>query len=132
MKDELNGKNIIDFVALKPKTYSCLIDASEENKKAKQIKKCVMKQKLKFKSYESFLQSNQLENKTNHLENYIEVDSPRENHMEFIKYNKIILKLHQRIRNEKDNILTEKINKIALSLSFIELHLTKLHIINRL
>ena len=41
MKDELGGKIITEFVTLRPKTYSFLIDDGKENKKAKGTKKCV-------------------------------------------------------------------------------------------
>ena len=37
-------------------------------KKAKGIKKCVMKRKIKFKNYKTCLEATQLENKINHLE----------------------------------------------------------------
>ena len=43
MKDELGGKVIIEFVALRPKSYSYLTDDCKENKKAKGTKKCVIK-----------------------------------------------------------------------------------------
>ena len=39
MKDELGGKIIKEFVALRPKTYSYLTDDCEEDKKAKGTKK---------------------------------------------------------------------------------------------
>ena len=38
MKDELVGKIIIQFVALRPKTYSYLTDDDENVKKAKETK----------------------------------------------------------------------------------------------
>ena len=47
MKDELGGKIITRFAALKPKTYSYLIDDGDDNKKAKGTKMCVMKKKSK-------------------------------------------------------------------------------------
>ena len=47
MKDELGGKIITRFAALKPKTYSYLIDDGDDNKKAKGTKMCVMKKKFK-------------------------------------------------------------------------------------
>ena len=49
-KDELDGKIITEFVALRPKTYAYLIDGYNDdgydkekimNKKAKETKKCV-------------------------------------------------------------------------------------------
>ena len=43
MKDELGGKVITEFVALRPKSYSYLTDDCKENKKAKGTKKCVIK-----------------------------------------------------------------------------------------
>ena len=38
MKDELGGKNITEFVALRPKTYSYLTDDDKNVKKAKGTK----------------------------------------------------------------------------------------------
>ena len=43
MKDELGGKIITEFVALRPKTYSYLTDDCKKDKKAKGTKKCVIK-----------------------------------------------------------------------------------------
>ena len=40
MKDELGGKIMTEFVALRPKTFSYLTDDCEEDKKAKGAKKC--------------------------------------------------------------------------------------------
>ena len=39
MKDELCGKIMIKFVALRPKTYSYLMDYGSYDKKAKETKK---------------------------------------------------------------------------------------------
>ena len=47
MKDELGGKIMTEFVALRPKTYSHVTDDCKEDKKAKGIRKCVIKQILK-------------------------------------------------------------------------------------
>ena len=41
--------------------------------------------------------------------------SLRENHKEFIKNNKLILRSQQRFGNEKHNVFNEEINKIALN-----------------
>ena len=48
MKDRLDGKIKKQFVGLRAKTYSYLIDDVSEDKKAKDTKKCVIKRKLKF------------------------------------------------------------------------------------
>ena len=76
MKYELSGKIMIEFVGLRAKTYSYLIDDSSEDKKAKGTKKCVIKRKLKFENYKNCLEATQLENKINHLErNKNDIDS---------------------------------------------------------
>ena len=76
-------------------------------------KKCVIKRELKLENYKSCLEATQLENKKNHLEkNKIDTDSIKENHKEFIKNNKSILKW--RFKSERHNVFTEEINKIAL------------------
>ena len=55
MKDELGGKIMREFVALRPKTYSYLTDDCKEDKKAKGTKKCVTKRRLKFSDYKDCL-----------------------------------------------------------------------------
>ena len=47
MKDKLGRKIMRDFAAVRPKTYSYLIDDNDENKKGKDAKKCAIKRKLK-------------------------------------------------------------------------------------
>ena len=59
MKDELNEKIITQFVALRPKTYSYLMDDGSNDKKAKGIKKYVIKQILKFHDYLNCLLNNE-------------------------------------------------------------------------
>ena len=86
MKDELGGKIMTEFVALRPKTYSYLTDDCEEDKKAKGTKKCVIKRRLKFCDYKDCLLNNE-----------------------------IILKSQQRFKIEKHDVYTEEVNKIALS-----------------
>ena len=86
MKDELGGKIRTEFVALRPKTYSYLIDDCKEDKKAKGTKKCVIKGRLKFNHYRDCLLNNE-----------------------------IILKSQQRFKSERHDVYTEEINKIALS-----------------
>ena len=53
MKDELGGKIIMEFVTLRPKTYSYLTDDCKEDKKAKGIKKCIIKRMIKFNDYKN-------------------------------------------------------------------------------
>ena len=55
MKDELGGRVITEFVALRPKTYSYLADDCKEDKKAIGTKKCVTKRMIKFNDYKNFL-----------------------------------------------------------------------------
>ena len=59
------------FVGLRAKTYSYLIDDGSDNKKAKGIKKYVIKRKLKFEDFKNFLEATQLDNKLNYLEKMI-------------------------------------------------------------
>ena len=46
MKDELGGTIMTEFVALRPKTYSYLMDDGKHDKKAKGTKKCVINLRL--------------------------------------------------------------------------------------
>ena len=48
-KDELGGKIMKEFVALRAKTYAYLMDDDSEKKKAKGTKKCVIKRGLMVK-----------------------------------------------------------------------------------
>ena len=68
MKDELGGKIMKEFAALRAKTYSYLTENSGENKNAKGTKEYVIKRKLKFEDYKNCLEATQLENKINQLE----------------------------------------------------------------
>ena len=60
MKDELGGKIMTEFVALRPKTYPYLMDNGNSDKKAKGTKKCVIKQRLKFDDYKNCLLNNEI------------------------------------------------------------------------
>ena len=81
----------------------------------KGTKKCVIKRKLKFENYKNCLEATQLENKINYLEkSNLDIDCIKEDHKEFIKDNKSILKTQKRFKSERDNVFTEEINKIAL------------------
>ena len=66
---------------------------------------CVIKRKLKLEEYKHCLEATQLENKINQLEkNKLNVNILRENHKEFIKNSKFILKSQQRFRSQKHNV----------------------------
>ena len=86
-----------NFAALRLKTYSCLIDDCHKNKKSKGTKKCIIKIKLKFEDYKHCLEATHahVKNRITHVEkNKLDVASLQENHKEFIKNNKLMLKLH--------------------------------------
>ena len=48
MKDEIGGKIMTEFASLRPRIYSYLMDDGDNAKKAKGIKKRVIKQNLKL------------------------------------------------------------------------------------
>ena len=58
MKDELAGEIITEFIALRAKTYAYLKGDGEEEKRAKGIKKCVRKRRIKFYDYKDCLLKN--------------------------------------------------------------------------
>ena len=86
MKDELGGKIIMEFVTLRPKTYSYLTDEGKEDKKVKGTKKCMIKRMIKFDGYKNCLLNDE-----------------------------VILKSQQKFTSKKHDVYTENINKIALS-----------------
>ena len=61
MKDELGGKIMTEFVALRPKLYSYRKLDGSEDKKCKGIKKCVVKKNLTFEDYKTCLFSDSTE-----------------------------------------------------------------------
>ena len=94
-KDELNGLIMTEFVALRAKVYSFLIDAFDDddyaknkiiNKKAKGTKKCVIKNRLIVENYKRSLFNNET-----------------------------ILGSQQRFRSNYHTVCTENVNKTALS-----------------
>ena len=105
MKDELGGKTMNKFVGLRSKTCSYLIDDGSKDKKSKNHKKLCHKkntQILKLENYKSYLEATQLENKINHIEkDKTDTDTIKENHKEFIKSNKSIIKLQQRFKSQR-------------------------------
>ena len=68
MKDELRGQIMKEFVGVRAERYGYLKGSNDEDKKAKSIKKCVIKRKLKFQDYKNCLEAVQIENKINHLQ----------------------------------------------------------------
>ena len=51
MEDELGGEILKEFVGLRAKPYRYLKNNNNEDKKAKDTKKCAIKRKLKFQYY---------------------------------------------------------------------------------
>ena len=86
MKDELGGRIITEFVALRPKTYSYLTDDCKEDKKAKGTKKCVIKRMIKFHDYKKCLLNGE-----------------------------VVLKSQQRFKSKGHDVYTENIKKIVSS-----------------
>ena len=85
-KDELGGKTMTEFCALRAKVYAYKLDDDTEHKKAKKTKKCIIKRELMFENYKDSLFND-----------------------------KIILKSQQRFRSDHHRVYTEEVNKIALS-----------------
>ena len=77
---------MIEFIELRAKTYTYLMDDDREHKKAKGTKKCVKKRRLMVKNYKDCLFND-----------------------------KIILKSQHRFKSDHHNVYTEQIDKIALS-----------------
>ena len=92
MKDDLEGKIMTEFIALRLKTYAYLMDDGNSDsgthviKKSKGAKKCVIKRVLKFNDYKDCLLNNE-----------------------------IVSKSQQRFKSERHEVYNEEINKITLS-----------------
>ena len=86
LKDELGGKIMKEFVALRVKIYAYLMDDDGEEKKSKGKKKYVIIHKLMFKNYKDCLFNGE-----------------------------VILKSQQRFKSDNHKMYTEEVNKIALS-----------------
>ena len=67
IKKEIVRKIMKEFILLRKKTYSYLIEDGKEDRKAQGTKKFAIKRKLKPKSYKTFLEATQAENKLNQL-----------------------------------------------------------------
>ena len=85
-KDELGGKIMTEFVALRAKAYAYLMEDGSEHKKAKRTKKCIIKRELMFENYKDSLFND-----------------------------KIVVKSQQIFRSDYHSVYTEEVNKIALS-----------------
>ena len=55
VRDELRVKIATEFEAVRPKTFSYLVDDGNSDKKAKKTKKCVIKLRLTFTDYKDCL-----------------------------------------------------------------------------
>ena len=85
-KDELGGKIMKEFCALRAKTYTYLMDDESETKKAKGIEKCLIKRGLMFENYKDSLFND-----------------------------KTILRSRKIFKSDHHNVYTEEVNQIALS-----------------
>ena len=87
-KDELGGKTMKEFCTLIAKIYTYLMDDDSDNKKAKGVKRCIVKRRLIFKNYKDSLFNN-----------------------------KTIMQSQVRFKSGHHNVYTEEVNKIALNSS---------------
>ena len=85
-KDELRGKIMKEYVALRVKTYAYLMDDDSE-KKAKITKRAVIKGLIRYENY-----------------NY-----------RSLYYGKVILRSQERFKSDHHKLYTEEVNKVALS-----------------
>ena len=84
-KDELGGKIMKEFCVLRAKTYIYLMDDDSKNKKAKRVKRYIVKRRLMFENYNDSLFNN-----------------------------KTIMRSQLRFKNDQ-HVYTEEVNKIALN-----------------
>ena len=87
-KDELGGKIMKEFCAVRAKTYTYLMVDDSEIKKAKGVKRCVIKRRLMFENYKDSLFNN-----------------------------KTIMRSQLRFKSNHHNVYREEVNKIALNSS---------------
>ena len=81
-KDELGGKIMIEFCALRAKIYAFLLDDNTQKKRAKGTKRCIIKKEIMFKHYKDCLFND-----------------------------KTIIKSQQRFRSDHHNVHTEEVIK---------------------
>ena len=87
-QDELGGKIMKEFCAVRAKTYTYLMVDDSEIKKAKGVKRCVIKRRLMFENYKDSLFNN-----------------------------RTIMRSQLRFKSNHHNVYTEEVNKIALNSS---------------
>ena len=85
-KNELGGKIMKEFCAVRAKTYTYLMEDDREMKKGKGVKRCVKKRRQMFESYKDSLFNN-----------------------------KTIMRSQLRFKSDHHNVHTEEVNKIALN-----------------
>ena len=85
-KDELGGKIMTEFCALRANPYAYLMEDGSEHKKAKGTKKCIVKREIIFKNYKDSLFNDE-----------------------------VITKSQERFRSDHHQLYTEEVNKIAIS-----------------
>ena len=85
-KDEVSGKNIKEFVGLRSKLYSFIMEKGKENKRCKGVKKQVVEKSITHEDYKTCL-----------------------------KTGKEQLRKQNIIRSYEHEVYTEEVNKIALS-----------------
>ena len=106
------------FVGLRAKTYSYLQMSVVKIKKEKTQKTMSLIANLNLKIIKIVSKQLNLRIKqTIQKKKEIDTDSPKKDDKEFIKNNRLILKTQKRFKNERHNIFTQEINKIALSLN---------------
>ena len=88
MKDELGGKIMTEFVALRPKLYAYRKLDGAEDKKCKGIKKCVVKKTVDFDNYKKCL---------------------------FDQVDKSVYRSQLMFRSKKHEVYTIEVNKVALN-----------------
>ena len=89
LKDKLGGKIMKEFCALRAKIYTYLMDDDSEKKKAKGIKRCVIRRRLMFENYEDSLFNN-----------------------------RTLLKSQLRFKSDHHNVYTKEVNNISLNSNY--------------
>ena len=110
MKDSFGGKKNDRVFRIETKTYDYFADNIDEKKKEKDIKKCAIKWKLKFKDSKICPEANQLKNEINHSEkSKLDLDSLKLNHKEFIQNKRLKIKSNKNLKVRNKGINKEEI-----------------------